>query len=99
MGSIIRVEQESGKEYLQLNKDNESSSSLQQSNSEQSGASFKFFGADVSAKKVFEKSNEWKEEGKSLKQQVELKCSYFHQLKYFFLYHLLSLFTFKVWFI
>ncbi len=72
MGSIIKVEQESGKEYLRLNTENSSSRS-QHNSSERSrsvGASFKLIGANVSAKKVDEKSNEWKEEGKSLNEQV-----------------------------
>jgi hypothetical protein len=72
MGSIIKVEQESGKEYLRLNTENSSSGS-QHNSSERSGsvgASFGAFGANVSAKKVDEKSNEWKEEGKSLNEQV-----------------------------
>ena len=73
MGSIIKVEQESGKEYLRLNTENSSSGS-QHNSSEQSrsvGATFKLIGANVSAKTVDEKSNEWKEEGKSLNEQVK----------------------------
>ena len=72
MGSIIKVEQESGKEYLRLNTENTSSGS-QHNSSERSrsvGATFESFGANVSAKKVDEKYNEWKDEGKSLNEQV-----------------------------
>jgi hypothetical protein len=72
MGSIIKVEQESGKEYLRLNKENYNSGS-QQNKSELSGsvsASVGPFGGSVSAKTVEEKSDEWKKDEKSLNEQV-----------------------------
>ncbi len=76
MGSIIKVEQESGKEYLLLNKENYNSGS-QQNKSELSGsvfASFAGFGGGVSAKTVEEKSEEWKKDEKSLNEQVKYFC-------------------------
>jgi hypothetical protein len=77
MGSIIKVEQESGKEYLRLNKENNNSGS-QQNKSELSGsvsASVGPFGGSVSAKTVEEKSDEWKKDEKSLNEQVKYFCN------------------------
>jgi hypothetical protein len=73
MGSIIKVENDSGREYLRVNKENFNSGS-QQKKSELSGsisAGFKLLGGSVSAKTVEEKSDEWKKDEKSLNEQVQ----------------------------
>ena len=73
IGSIIKVENDSGKEYLRLDKENFNSAS-HNSKSDQStsaGATFKLFGANLSANQIEEKFGEWKEAGKSLNEQVK----------------------------
>ncbi len=73
MGSIIKVENGSGKEYLRVNKENFNSGSQQKKSDLSSSVSvgFKLLGGSVSEKTVEEKSDEWKKDEKSLNEQVK----------------------------
>jgi hypothetical protein len=73
MGSIIKVENASGKEYLHLDTDLLSSSSQnsKSGNGGSGGLSIGTFNLGVSANLAEEKSTEWKNAGKSLNEQVK----------------------------